>query len=421
VFTIRRALAAAAAAAAALVLPAPAHAGPPPLFTFSVHDMGVSAAGKWTGLHLRPVTAARPILDDVRIVIDTAGVSDIATAWIPQFQPDGTVKPWTDCTAAGSVTTCSLHRLTDFDGYLLPYLVVQAKDGAELGKAGPLSVTFTAKDLAPIVTTPTITVADDIDLVAGPAGFKTGADLGKPVPTTIELANTGTKPVHGAVARFVAMQGLGIAGRYTNCEYNKHGDVAYCRFGQDLAPGSTYTLDGSPILLRADAKAGESHTYLHEWLTGDDAAESGTLSDLAGEPLTPGTSGVLHLVLKPASARLRVPVTDSNHRNNLAFGFVTPNAAGPGTTPPGPSASPRPAPSPSAGPPASPGATPSGSASPSTSATASPAAAPVPAGGGSLPVTGAAAGGVAVLGGGLLALGIAAAVAARRRRTDRAA
>ena len=380
---IRRALGVAAAAVAVLAVPVPAHAEPASPLTFAIRDLGVSTAGKWTRMQLRPTGEARPVLHDVKLAIDTAGVAGFATAWVAQFREDGPATPSDDCTVVGTVTTCTLGTLTGSLGYSLPYLVVEAEDGAEVGTSGTFTVTLTAKDQPALVATPTVTVADDVDIAAGPVGFAVEGRPGERVAASVEVTNTGTRPVRGAMARVIAAQGLTLAGRYTNCRYRVSGDEALCRFDEHLAPGATYAMAESPIMLKADAKADDEHTYVHMWWTGDDADEMGVEGSF-----TPGTEGVLRLVRKPA-AGVAGRTTDSNFRNNIAFGFVTPYVTGPG------------------------------GAQPSAAPSASPSAAPVAGGGsgGGLPVTGADVGTVAGIGGALLALGIGAVVSTRRRRS----
>jgi hypothetical protein len=74
----------------------------------SVHDGGVSEAGKWFGLSLLPNVDSPFRLDKTQLVIDTAGVADFATAWVPNYDENGKPVPAKYCTTAGTRITCDL-------------------------------------------------------------------------------------------------------------------------------------------------------------------------------------------------------------------------------------------------------------------------------------------------------------------------
>jgi hypothetical protein len=360
VITLRRLLAASAAAVAAVaVLPAPAHAAPAP-FTFSVHNLGVTPAGKFTRLDLRALPGAPAQIAKVEVVIDATEIAEFATAWVPNFTGDGDPVPSPDCAVAGAVTTCSWASRSAWIGWL-PNLVVQAKEGAEIGRSGKLAISFVAEGFDKLTTTPTITVVDDIDLAAGPAGQKATTKPDARVEAPVEIRNTGTKPVDGVVARFTGeTAGLRLDGRYTNCVYRPAGDEAWCRFDQVLAPGTTYRVGAPVFRTLVEPEGDDQFSYVHLWLTADDVDESGG-SVFTDGVLTPGIQGVLGL--EPVVSTL---ATDANGANNLAFGFVTIDKS---TTPPSPSPS---------------------VTSPSPSASSSSPAVAAPAGqGGGLPITGA--------------------------------
>ncbi|HEX8626774.1 MAG TPA: hypothetical protein VF755_01215, partial [Catenuloplanes sp.] len=330
----RLGLFAAAAVAATAIAPAAAHAEPAK-YTLSVHDGGVSEAGKWFSLSLRPAAAGPFRLDNSQLVIDTADVADFATAWVPSFNENGPPTPAKNCTTAGTRITCDNGSMW-YGGPTLPYLVVQAKPGAEIGRSGKLTITVTADGIAPLVATPKITVADDVDLAVRIGKTPVTGERGKPVAVPIEVSNTGSKPVKGAALRVVAYQGMQVAGKYTNCGYDRGDQQVHCRFDAELAPGATYVLSDPTLAVRANAPANKDGGYLAQLWTGDDADEVGLLSGL-----TRGTSGVLRLVRKPDTGDTRALTTDSNGANNLAFGWVkvpvTPSA--PATPTPSASAS----------------------------------------------------------------------------------
>lgn len=396
---IRRLLAATAAAVAAVaVLPAPASAAPVlPRYTFTVHDLGVTPAGKFTRLDLQAGGAALDRLTNVKLVIDATAVADFARAWVPTFQAEGDPIPSKDCAVAGAITTCTWAARTAFAGWL-PQLKVEAKEGAEVGRSGKLPITFTADGVEALTTTPTITVAEDVDLVAGPVAVRATAKPDALVEAPIEIRNNGTKPVDGVVARFTGeTAGLRIAGRYTNCVYRTNGDESWCRFDQELAPGTTYRV-GAPVIRTLAEPDGDDdrYSYLHLWFTADDIDEAGAVVFEDGV-MTPGTQGELKLEPAPATVAKR-HTTDSNGANNLAFGYVTIEKA---------SASPSPAPT------VTPTATPTATATPAT-----PGARPGTGGtgGGGLAITGANTAAVVGIGALFLVLGAGALMLGRRRR-----
>jgi hypothetical protein len=378
----------AVAVAGMAVVPAPAQAEAPH-YTLSSPDRGVSQAGKWFDLTLRENGAGVIHLEDARLVIDTADVAEFATAWVPSFNESGERVASKDCTTAGSRITCELG--IRWSPALLPYLFVQAKEGAEVGRSGHVTVTLTAKSVGPVVATPKVTVADDVDLAVSLEKRIVDGEPGKRVAVPIEVTNKGTKPVKGAVMRVLGTGDLEIAGRYTNCEYSDQNDEVFCRFDEELAASATYVLSESPLALQAEADTTKNHPYSAHLWTRDDADEAGSLSKLAYHTLTPGTSGVLRLVRKPAADRVRALTTDSNGANNIAFGAVKPIPAAPG------------------------GIKPTATA-PSASASAAPALAAGGSGGG-LPVTGVEVTAIAGAGAALLGLGGVGYLLARRRRT----
>lgn len=368
-----------------------------PQFTLSVRDGGVSEAGKVFSLWLRPSTDEPWRLDHTKLVVDTADIAEFATAWVPSYTEDGKTTPAKYCTTEGTRLTCDVGT-TYWVGLGLPGLMVQAKKGAEVGRSGRLTVTVTADGLAPLVATPKVTVADDIDLAVSVAKTPVTGERGKPVTVPIQVTNTGTKPVKGAALRIVGFDGLQHSGRYTNCGYDGGVQQVYCRFDEALAPGSTYVLSDPTLAVRADAPATEkSAGYLAMLWTGDDFDEAGIMSGL-----TRGTAGELDLVkVSPSTASARAMVTDSKGANNLAFGRVQlPRVPSPDRTPPATG-------SPSGGPaPSAPTAVPSASEPPTAGG-----------GGGELPITGAPAVAMAGAGVGLLVLGLVGLGAAYRRRT----
>lgn len=364
---------------AAAIVPGAAHAAAVRP-TLSISDSGVSEVRKWLNVSLwhdgdRPVS-----LRNVRMVVDTAELSGFADLAVLSYDPQGIPSPAKYCTTAGTLLTCDLGDRS-VNGWLA-WLTVQARPGAALGRSGRLKVTVSADGLAPLVATPKITVAEDVDLAVRVGRTPVSSERGRGVTVPIQVVNMGQKPVGGVVLRVEAREGLRLAGRYTNCGYRPEGQEVYCRFAEQLAAGATYGLSDQTLAVRVDAPTDRSAPFTVQLWTGDDAEELGVLSGLRR-----GNSGVLRLVPRPVTADARAPITDSNSVNNVAYGSVRVIASPTATT------------------------------SPSASATVTPSAsAPPSAGGGAtLPVTGVPAGALAAAGG-LLTLGGIGLLVARRRR-----
>ena len=373
---VRRGLIALTAVVVAALVPTAAYAAPPAL-VLTVHDGGVPEAGKWFDLSLSAKDGSSSWrLDHSKLVVDTSEIADFATAWVPNFDEDGEPYPAKYCSSAGSVLTCDLGTTYSWG---LPYLVVEAKKGAEPGRSGRITVKVTGDGIDPLVATPKITVADDVDLAVAVAETVVTGRPGQPISPPVLVTNNGDKPVDGAALRLVGYSGLQRFNNYTNCGYDKGDQQMYCRFDTVLAPGATYQLEGRPLAIRGNATPGEAAGYAAILFTGDDFDETGIMS-----ALTKGTEGVLCLVPRPSA--LRVPTTDSNGENNIAFGHVDVFDV------PG-------------GGPSSPPSTPPGGGSAGSGQH-----------GGGLPVTGLPTGAIAGAGAGLLVLGGVGFLLARRRR-----
>jgi hypothetical protein len=216
----------------------------------------VSAAGKLDEMRLRvlPDVTAPEVLTGVQIVLDTSAIAGFATATTADVSGDEP-KPAAGCDADGTTVTCrlsgSLYRSL---GYQMPYLLVRLKDGAELGQSGALTVTLKSDQMGPIIARSVISVADDVDLAAGPHHPTTTVAPGGVVDQPIEITNLGDKPVKGAALQLVVnTSGLDAAKTFDNCAYAADNHDIYCKFTEELAPGTTYRL-AAPTAPRAGAR-----------------------------------------------------------------------------------------------------------------------------------------------------------------------
>lgn len=162
----RTLVAAVAVAAGAALLPSPARAAAPEL-TLVVSDIQAGPAGPtapWTYLGMQASADWRGLLRDTRLEIDSSGLAEVATVFVPSAGNDGTIRPDThQCRTAGAVTTCALGDRAPTSWFPLPFLVVQAAPGAAAGRSGTVRITVTGTTesgapVGPIVATPAVTV-----------------------------------------------------------------------------------------------------------------------------------------------------------------------------------------------------------------------------------------------------------------------
>ncbi|MEV8503327.1 hypothetical protein AB0368_00690 [Actinoplanes sp. NPDC051475] len=309
------------------------------------------------------------------------------------FGTDGEPHPAPYCTPDGTILTCDLGTRSNW-ALGLPNMVVEAKPGAEIGRSGKLTMTVTGDGIEPLVATPTVTVAEDVDLAVSVGDTKTGGHPGDAVAPPIMVTNTGTKPVSGAAFRLVGYGGLKSRDTFTNCGHERDDDQElFCRFDGELAPGATYVLSAAPLAVRDDADPSKDGSFSVMPFTGDDFDEAGTFP-----PLIKGTSDELKLV--PRAAARRALTTDSNRANNLAFGRVDILGAPGGNPSPSTSAS------------STPAATPSASATTTAPGTGTGTGTGT---GSGLPITGLPIGAIAAVGAAMLLLGGLSLALTRRR------
>jgi hypothetical protein len=114
---------------------------------------------------------------------------------------------------------------------------VTATDAA-LGETGTVKVTYSADGVAPVSRTAAVTVAEGVDLAAGPATEVT-AKPGKSFDAALQVQNNTDKAVHGTAVIFGTDYAFSSIKQFGNCFYGG-GQVNACTFDQDLEPGATY-------------------------------------------------------------------------------------------------------------------------------------------------------------------------------------
>ncbi|HEX8345885.1 MAG TPA: hypothetical protein VF657_14275, partial [Actinoplanes sp.] len=260
----------------------------------------------------RPVTVGR-----VRVSVDTAGVTDIATV-VPQRDEIGL---GSSCSTAGTVVSCTATGPFTFGGepVLLPLAALQvtARAGAEPGGSGKLAITAQADDGPVTTSSSTVRIGESVDLAAGEPKSVTAAP-GTRSAADLRVTNAGERPVDGAVLlMFGWPAGLLDGPGFRNCRY---GEMLLCTFTDVLAPGRTYALS-DPVRLRipGDAAAGSSSAAFGMWFTTTEWQDVLGTAPPGGGPLLgiPGTGGETRL--EAGVARAGLPQVDTNPADNIVL------------------------------------------------------------------------------------------------------
>lgn len=289
----------------ALVTPGVAQAAESTGITVSTRDVIVSSGAAVTGVPVRverPDGATSP-LTHVVVTVDVAGLAGIAT--VPHAYPASGA-----CDQSGTAIKCVLDTLTS--EYPV-FMDVKAVAGTAAGTKGSFAVSVSADGVAASTASGTVTVAEGVNLIAGPEITLSGKP-GATLAVTPEVRNAGATVAHGVV--LVSSSGSASAAyqprKYSNCVYTD--EQFFCVFDQDLAAGARYTVASPiPVALTADAPAPSSFDTYAEWATPADAE-----SFIAGirSRGKAGTGSALTLVEKPA-ARAAAPQTDTSEIDNF--------------------------------------------------------------------------------------------------------
>lgn len=235
--------------------------------------------------------------------VDFSGISGFAVL-VPSVEGDG----WR-CDRSGSTLHCEAEP-ADGDEPSLEFRVTARKDAAPGGKG---EVNFSLRSAGHDATTSaTVTLAQAVDLQAGPALAASAPPAGE-FSVRPAVRNGATVTSHGAVMNFTANYHMQFINEFTNCRFNGlGGGSTACTFDQDLEPGRTYQVD-SPLRVKlfTDARSGAHYTATAQWWTKDDWAEA-----IKDQP--PGDTGEdreLHLV-EVTGARAQTSQTDPDRANN---------------------------------------------------------------------------------------------------------
>jgi LPXTG-motif cell wall-anchored protein len=226
------------------------------------------------------------------------------------------------CSRRGDILSCTSRPGAVFDGNLA-LLALDVRPGNSLavraGTAVPVSVSVSVRGATVRTGTGTLTVAEGVDLVAGPP-VKRSAAPGGAVELPLTVENAGSTTTHGAVVwvrNDPVLRATG--GTYRNCRYGAfNGDSVVCSFDTDLEAGRTYRL-AEPLELGVPPTtwAPSARTGDVVWFTPKDWAD--VLAVWRGLGLAEGTRGRdAPLDLEAASGRRPGPQTDGNPFDNAS-------------------------------------------------------------------------------------------------------
>ncbi|RKN14067.1 LPXTG cell wall anchor domain-containing protein [Micromonospora musae] len=250
-------------------------------------------------------TESEPAFGHTTLDVDLSKVADFAVvepAW-----------GWT-C----DVSPTKLHCETDLAENEQPSFDynVTAKDDAEPGQQGDLTVTLTSGGKS-ATGTAGITIAEGVDLVSDEKIEVSGAP-GTRVGVPAVVRNVGEAAVDGAVLVVQAEWLAGYGGDFSNCKSSDEGAITFCTFDTKIEPGRSYQLsEGLPLKLRPEVRTGAKIPAHLDWWTTDDWA----LTSWPESDVKPGQGDELRLV-EQKTLTSRTPQTDVEGMNSSTIATV---------------------------------------------------------------------------------------------------
>ncbi len=297
----------------AVTLPAVAAVAAAPDLELSVSNTVVTpdSPGKFQSVALANNGQDDVLLEHVTVTVDAAGLAGVATI---------TPADWwaARCTTADTVLTC---EVADYNvgAISAPETVVgfdvKPVAGVKLGAVGTLRATLAADGLAPMSKTAKFTIAEGVDLTAGPDLTVSAAPGGK-VTLPYSVRNSGRTVAHGAVLSFSKPEAAEFGAKYRNCQYTDWWVI--CTFDSDLAAGKDYALaDPQALTVRADTPAPRTFGGFYQWATQADA-EVEWLDEFSKWHPVRGNGGELRLVEQAPKLHTNAQ-TDTNDLDNAAM------------------------------------------------------------------------------------------------------
>ncbi|WP_250008045.1 hypothetical protein [Actinoplanes sp. M2I2] len=260
--------------------------------------------------------------DRVTLTIDTSRVA-VADVAVAGFADEA------NC-SAGPVVRCVLpgpHRVYErpegdgaygFVTFSSVSLSFTAKQSAPVGDTGTLSIATKVDDQPATTETATVRIGEGVNLTAVDDKPRTVAPGGG-VKLQPKVRNTGPVAVDGLTAVITAGQGVLADTNYGNCTY---GFSVACAFDTTLTAGTTYGMS-TPFALRVpgDAAAASRMTVSVQWMTAAEWEDwVGEYGDLLGGRA--GTGPALRLEEVAVSAA-GVPQADIDQDDNGSYTTVT--------------------------------------------------------------------------------------------------
>jgi hypothetical protein len=302
---LRRWLAGAAGLAAVLMTPVAASAAPAgPALTFPAVNLTPGGPAKIAALNLRSDAAPQPFsVSKVVAKIDISDLAGVATVEVVRGDDDQV------CSQTGSMINCSYPFLYAQEGYVaLTGLTFRPVPGAAVGARGMIVLSANSAEYPhwQSVTEP-VTIAEGVSLTSSPSAISANAKPGTTVKNDLSVRNAGTNTVTGVQMNFSTDPWVPVARKYSNCVYAV--GVAYCDFGVDLAPGTTYKLsDPFGLVMRPDLPAPMTIATTFTWRTPADNYDYVQLVRAVGGKA--GNQGTLGLVAQRAATTRGLPQTD---------------------------------------------------------------------------------------------------------------
>ncbi len=258
-------------------------------------------------LEIKPVvsTGEEAHLRNVVATYELIGLVDAVT--VEKLNEGGRrcslTSPTTYRCAESAVWTRGPERSHQLDSTAL-----RAADNARPGTSGTLRVTVTADGVQPASTTAAITIAEPVNLAAGPQ-FQVSGKLGAPITVEASVRNTGGAAVDGVALRFRVEPAFEPVQQFRNCRYST-GSLAYCEFPQRLEPGQEYRV---ALPFRVAPTTGRPVVRAqYGWSTVASAQPT------SGVPTLPGTGEELLLGQAARVGGAAVPQVDTDDRDDWA-------------------------------------------------------------------------------------------------------